>query len=197
MLITIGSLAEHLLEDIVTTKSPRSCSALPAVSHHDLLGGLARLGAEGLNLLHNVHATVDNRTEDDMLSIQMLGLGSAQEELGAVGVRAGVGHRQDSRSGVLQGEVLVLELVAIDGLASGAVSSGEVTSLAHEAGNDPVEAGSLESKTLLSSAESTEVLRSLRHDVRTELHDHPTEGGTIGGDVEEDAKSSHDAGMGR
>ena len=33
---------------------------------------------------------------------------------------------------MLEGEVLVLELAAIDGLASGAVSSGEVSSLAEK-----------------------------------------------------------------
>lgn len=39
--------------------------------------------------------------------------------LGSVGVRASVGHREDARAGVLQGEVLVLELLAVDRLAAG------------------------------------------------------------------------------
>lgn len=39
---------------------------------------------------------------------------SGDEELGAVGVRSGVGHGQDTLLGVLQLEVLILELVAVD-----------------------------------------------------------------------------------
>ena len=34
-----------------------------------------------------------------------------------------------TRAGVLEGEVLVLELVAVDGLAPGSVARGEVTTL--------------------------------------------------------------------
>ena len=69
--------------------------ALPTVGDDDLLVGLARLGAEALDLLDDVHP-LDDLTEDDVLAVQPLGLGGAQEELGAVGVGAGVGHRQDS-----------------------------------------------------------------------------------------------------
>ena len=64
-----------------------------------------------------------------MLAIQPLGLGRAQEELRPVRVGPGVGHGQNSRSGVLEVEVLVLELVAVDGLASSTVSSGEIATL--------------------------------------------------------------------
>lgn len=44
-----------------------------------------------------------------------------------------------TRASVLQGEVLVLELVSVDGLSAGAIVVGEVTTLAHEVGNDTVE----------------------------------------------------------
>ena len=70
---------------------------------------------------------------------------------------------------VLQTEVLVLKLVAVDRLSSGSISSGEVSPLAHEVGDDAVEAGSLVAESLLSSAEGTEVLRSLGDHVITEL----------------------------
>lgn len=36
------------------------------------------------------------------------------EELGAIGVRSSVGHGQETLLGVLQLEVLILELVAVD-----------------------------------------------------------------------------------
>lgn len=53
----------------------------------------------------------------------------ADEELRPVGVGAGVGHGQDAGAGVFQGEVLICELVAIDGLSSGSVVVGEVATL--------------------------------------------------------------------
>ncbi len=67
-------------------------------------------------------------------------------------------------SGVLQLEVLILELVAIDGLATSAIVVGEVTSLAHELGDDAVESWALVAETTLSSAQGTEVFgRSWNH----------------------------------
>lgn len=92
------------------------------------------------------------------------------EELRAVGVLSGVRHRQNTRSGVLQLEVLVGELLAVDGLAAGSVAVGEVSSLNHEVGNNAVEDGALVveglsrlADSLLSGAQRTEVLHRLRH----------------------------------
>ena len=76
---------------------------------------------------------------------------------------------QLTRSSVLQTEVLVLKLVAIDGLSTSSVSSGEVPSLTHEVGDDAVEAGALVAEALLSGAQGTEVLSSLGDHVITEL----------------------------
>ena len=70
---------------------------------------------------------------------------------------------------MLQTEVLVLELVAVDGLAPGAVAGSEVSSLAHEVGDDAVEGGALVAEALLSGAESTEVLGSLGDHVIPQL----------------------------
>lgn len=99
---------------------------LSAVGDHDLLGGLARLAAEALDRLDDLQ-TLDNLAEDDVTLVQPGGLHGADEELGAVRVGTGVGHAQDSGSRVLQREVLVLELVAVDRLAAGAVVVREVT----------------------------------------------------------------------
>ena len=74
-----------------------------------------------------------------------------------------------TRSSVLQTEVLVLELVAVDGLAPGAVAGSEVSSLAHEVGDDAMEGGALVAEALLSGAESTEVLGSLGDHVIPQL----------------------------
>lgn len=57
------------------------------------------------------------------------GLHRADEELGPVGVAPRVGHGQNAGSGVLQLEVLVGELLPVDGLSPGSVLLGEVTAL--------------------------------------------------------------------
>lgn len=46
---------------------------------------------------------------------------------------------QDTGSSVLQDKVLISEFVSVDGLSSSTIVVGEVTSLAHEPGNDTVE----------------------------------------------------------
>merc|ERR1712217_168179 len=77
---------------------------------------------------------------------------------------------------VLQGEVLVCEFVAIDGLATSPVSSREVAALAHEVGDHPVEAAPFEVKglarfacPLLAGAEGPEVLRRFGDHVGAQL----------------------------
>ena len=71
---------------------------------------------------------------------------------------------------MLQLEVLVGELLSVDGLAAGSVAVGEVSSLDHEVGDNAVEDGSLVveglsrlANSLLSGAQGTEVLHGLRH----------------------------------
>jgi len=142
---------------VAEPQSSASCLELSAVADGDLLAGLSRLAAEALSGLDDVVA-INDLSEDDVLSVEPGGLGGADEELGSVGVGTSVGHGQDSGGIVLELEVLILELVAVDGLASSSVVVGEVTALAHEVGDDPVEDAALVAESLLSSAEGTEVL---------------------------------------
>jgi len=122
-----------------------------------------------------------------MLAIEEVSLGGADEELTAVGVLASVGHGEDAWASVLEGEVLVSELLAIDRSATSAVASSEVTTLAHEVWNDSVELGANESAANLGlNAKSSEVLSSLRDDVRSKSHLNSTSGGSADGDVEID-----------
>lgn len=53
----------------------------------------------------------------------------ADEELGSVGVRSGVGHGQNPGGHMLQGEVLIFKLVAVDGFSTCSIMVGEITSL--------------------------------------------------------------------
>ena len=65
-------------------------------------------------------------------------------------------------------EVLVRELLAVDGLAAGAVAAGEVAALQHEAGDDSVEGAAFEAEAFLAGAEGAEVLGGFGDDVVVE-----------------------------
>jgi len=106
-----------------------------------------------------------------VLVVQPGGLHGANEELGSVRVGASVGHRQDAGAGVLQLEVLVGELVAVDRLAASAVVVGEIAALAHEVGDDAVENGALVAESLLAGAQGAEVLGGLGHNIGAQLED--------------------------
>ena len=89
---------------------------------------------------------------------------------------------------VFQLEVLVGELGSVDGQAASAGAVGEVSSLGHEASDDPVEVRLLVGVTLLvvASAKGSEVLCGLGAVVLIELHGDLTEVLPIAGDLEED-----------
>lgn len=79
-------------------------------------------------------------------------------------ILARVRHGQQTLLGVLQLEVLVLKLRAVDALSTGTIATGEVTALNHEVLDYAVEGGALVAKALLAGSESAEVLNSLyRH----------------------------------
>lgn len=94
---------------------------------------------------------------------------TAKEESLRVG--AGVGHGKQTGLVVLQLEVLVGELLAVDGLATGAVATSEVTTLKHEVGDDAVEGRALVAEALLAGAESAEVGGGLGDNVIEEVED--------------------------
>eukprot|EP01043_Picozoa_sp_COSAG02_P049475 COSAG02_NODE_4971_length_4771_cov_1.547303_2_plen_235_part_00 len=155
---------------------------LTRVRDGDLLGRGARLGADRLDSLDHIH-TVDDDAEHDVLAVEPRGLDGAEEELGAVGSRASVGHGKDTRAGVLELEVLIGELGAVNGLAAGARAVGEIAALDHEVGDNAVEGGALVverlaglSLALLASAECAEVLDGLRDGLAVESHDDAARG---------------------
>ena len=78
--------------------------------------------------------------ENDVFVVQPLRLHRANEKLGSVGVGPGVGHGKNARFGVLELKILVLELVAENALSTTTISPREIASLAHELGNDAMEA---------------------------------------------------------
>lgn len=111
-------------------------------------------------------------------------------------VLTSVGHGELTRLGVLEGEVLVGELLAVDGLTTGTlqnqgilapatliewpgqalcgkthVALGEVTTLEHELGDHTVETRAGVTEAILTSAKLTEVAGSLGNDLVEELED--------------------------
>lgn len=65
-------------------------------------------------------------TEDDVLAVQPGGNDGGDEELGSVGVGSSVGHGEQEGLVVPQLEVLIGELVSVDGLSTGTVVVGEL-----------------------------------------------------------------------
>ena len=89
-------------------------------------GGLdgAAAGAAGLDGLDDalrLGVVVRDLAEDDVAAVEPRGHDGGDEELGAVGVGAGVGHREHEWLAVVELEVLVRELLAPDGLSTGAL----------------------------------------------------------------------------
>jgi len=109
-----------------------------------------------------------------MLAVQPGRLGCTKEELRTVGIRPRVCHTKDSWPSMLELEVFVLELCAVDTFAPSSIVVREVSALAHEIWNDSVETTVFETKSLLVSAKLPEILGRLGHYVRSELHLNPT-----------------------
>ena len=59
---------------------------------------------------------------------------------------------------MFEDKVFIIELPAVDGLATGAVVVGEVASLAHKLRDDAMKAASLIAKALLVCAQTAEIL---------------------------------------
>lgn len=101
-------------------------------------------------------------------------------------------------------EVLIGELLTVDGLTTSTVSTSEVTTLEHElhkvnigASNrayildDSVERASLVAKSLFAGAESSEVLGGLGDNIGEQLEGDSASRGSTNGDIEKDFRVGH------
>ena len=137
-------------------------------------------------------------TEHHVDPVQVWSRLSGQEELRAVGVLPAVGHRQQERPVVLQVKVFIVEGAAVNGLSAGAISCREVAALDHEVADHPVQLDTLVvqrflrllAETLLSRAESSEVLCSARTYVAEEFKDNSAQRHSIQLQIEEAARVS-------
>mmetsp|Transcript_34567 Transcript_34567/g.55717 ORF Transcript_34567/g.55717 Transcript_34567/m.55717 type:complete len:111 (-) Transcript_34567:345-677(-) len=92
---------------------PSSYSELTAIDNDDLLAWGTGPTADALDLIDDI-GTLKNLSKNDMTTVEPRGLNSCNEKLTAVRIRPSVGHGEEVRSGVLQIEVLVLELGSVD-----------------------------------------------------------------------------------
>ncbi len=115
-----------------------SGSQLSTVQDHHLGAWFAAAATAGLDSLQDFQSFTQF-TEDHVFSIQPRGDCRGDEELGAIGVGAGVRHAQQTSLEVLELEVFILKLCAVNGFSTGAIAGGEVATLTHEIRNNPME----------------------------------------------------------
>mmetsp|Transcript_23084 Transcript_23084/g.32566 ORF Transcript_23084/g.32566 Transcript_23084/m.32566 type:complete len:203 (+) Transcript_23084:478-1086(+) len=111
---------------------------LAAVCDDNLGLGGSTLRALAFDSLDNVH-TVDDFAKHAVFSVQVWGSNGSNEELGTVGMGSSVGHGQQARGTVLQLEVFVAELAAVNRFTASTISTRKVTSLKHEPRDDAME----------------------------------------------------------
>jgi len=152
------------------SSSPLPDLKLTTFGDHDWRAGFAGFASDLLNRLDDVYSG-SHPSEDDVLSVQPGSLSRAKKELASVGVGAGIGHGENTGSGMLLDEVFIGEFVAVNRLASGAIPPGEVASLAHKPGDDTMELGSRVAEALLAGAERAEVFARLGTNIGVQRHD--------------------------
>merc|ERR1712050_533404 len=138
------------MQQMMSERSHQCAVALPQHATFDDCHSLLRLAASRTNCLHLCHYihTIHDLSEDDVLAVEPLGLDRSEEKLGSIGVWSCIGHAQNTWAGVLEIEVLIRKLLPIDALATSAITTGEVTTLNHEVGDDAVERAALVVKRL-------------------------------------------------
>lgn len=127
-----------------------------------------------------------------MLAIQKVALGACNEKLTAIGILAAIGHGQQTRRVMLQGEVLIRECsTAVDAQHPGTIAVDEVAALYHEIFDHSMEDSTFETQRnpilpVFTGAELSEILRRLRARILEQLEDHTTYFCGAHGYVEED-----------
>lgn len=84
---------------------------------------------------------------------------------------------------MLEREVLVWELGAVDASTARAILAGEVAALDHGIGNDPMKRRAFVAETFFTRAKGTEVFGCFWGHIRPQFHDNTAERSAIGGDV--------------
>ena len=131
---------------VVITGGPGPCPNLTTVGDLNLHRKHRFAGClDYVHIFHfpNQRHALDHVPEHHMLSIQVRRHHCGHEELGAVCVRSGVGHRQEPRLVVPSLEILILKFPTVNRLAAGSVTTRKVATLQHELFDDPVKDSAL------------------------------------------------------
>ena len=166
---------------VVNIKHDSNLLAFSTVSN-DLLAGLAIPGPKAFHGFHLISAHF-HLAEDHMLAYQSLSLCSADEKMGTICVEYSICHGQDARTCMLSDEVLIMKFLPIDGLATSAIMVCEVTTLTHKPWNNSVKAGTLITKSFLSSAQSMKLFCCLWNLVCKQFDGDAARGLGVNGDV--------------
>merc|ERR1719166_552373 len=104
----------------------------PAIHNDNILVRLVSpISRVLLNRPHHVHS-FHHFSKHHMPAVKPRSLFYRDEELGAIGVLASVGHGQPAGAIVLQFEVLIGKLLSVNGAAASAVTSCKISPLEHE-----------------------------------------------------------------
>jgi len=179
----------YICDEATSLEATNQRLHLSAIGDDNLLAGLSALRSKALNLLHDIHSHTYS-AKYHVLAVKPLRLRRAQEKLGSISIGSRIGHGENAWSGMLQGEVFVLEFHSVNGFTSSSVSCSEVTSLAHKVGDHAMERATLESKSLLARAESSEIFNSLGDNVTAKIHDNLSKRGAVGGNIKIDSHGS-------
>ena len=156
---------------------------------------LLGVSASGADFLHfvNDRETIKDLAEDNVVAVEPGSRTERDEELRAVCVWSSIGHGEKVRLGVVDLEVLIGKSFSVDALSSSAVTSGEVTSLCHEARNNAVEGAAhvvevitLGALTSVALSKTDEVVDSPGDDVTKETESDATCGLVVDLNIEVD-----------
>mmetsp|Transcript_37263 Transcript_37263/g.57791 ORF Transcript_37263/g.57791 Transcript_37263/m.57791 type:complete len:226 (+) Transcript_37263:135-812(+) len=149
---------------------------LPRICNDNGFLGGTRLATNFFDFPYDVQS-VSYLTENHVFAIQPRRFLRTKEELRSICIRACICHTQYTRASVFQFKIFIWPLLSKNPFSSSSIVSCKITSLTHEAWNDPVESGPLEMKLLssfscasLSGAKTSEILSSLWNDIGSKLH---------------------------
>lgn len=158
-----GPMQQHVQQSCALQRK------LTALSDHTHLSRISAGRSDLFQRTESLKARV-HLTKHNMIPIEVRAWHRGDEELGAVGVGAAVGHGEQPWGGVRDGKPLIFEFSTIYRLATRASARLEVTALRHEPRNHTMKDRALVmqrqalcASALFTSAESAEVLGRFWH----------------------------------
>ena len=144
------------------------CLDSAALGNSDLLLRGSGRATKRLDLLDKLLA-LDNFAKDHVCAVEPGCLDGSNEELGAVGVLSGIGHRQEERLVMFPAKVLVLKLLPVNRFPACSIMASEIATLEHKLWDYSMKAGASIAEPILTGAKFTEVASGFGNDIVVEL----------------------------